>query len=51
MTSISDPSAINIQRYKNFKTIYHRVLRGAKRLYYTSKLEENVGTPKKHGKL
>ncbi len=47
MTSISDPSAINIQRYKNFKTIYHRVLRGAKRLYFTSKLEENVGNPKK----
>jgi hypothetical protein len=47
MTSISDPSAINIQRYKNFKTIYHRVLRGAKRLYYTSKLEENAGNPKK----
>jgi hypothetical protein len=47
MTSISDPSAINIQRYKNFKTIYHRVLRGAKRLYFTSKLEENAGNPKK----
>ena len=46
-TSISDPSAANIQKYKNFKTIYQRVIRGAKRLYFTSKLEANVGNPKK----
>jgi len=45
--SISDPSAANIQKYKNFKTIYQRVIRGAKRLYFTSKLEANVGNPKK----
>ncbi len=38
--SISEPSALNIQKYKNFNTVYHGVLRGAKRLYYTSKLEE-----------
>jgi hypothetical protein len=44
--SISDPSAANIQKYKNFKTIYQRVIRGAKRLYFTSKCgqpEKNLG--------
>jgi uncharacterized protein len=46
-TSISDPSAANIQKYKNFKTIYQWVICGAKRLYFTSKLEANVGNPKK----
>jgi hypothetical protein len=34
--SISDPSAANIQKYKNFKTVYQRVIRGAKKtlLYF-----------------
>jgi hypothetical protein len=32
---------------KNFKTVYQRVLRGAKKLYFTSKLEENAKNPKK----
>jgi len=45
--SVTVPTAENIQKYKNFKTIYQRVLRGAKKLYFTSKLEENVGNPKK----
>jgi len=45
--SISDPSAANIQKYNNYKNIYQRVIRGAKRLYFTSKLESNVGNPKK----
>jgi hypothetical protein len=47
LLSISDPSAENIQKYKNFKSIYQRVIRGAKKLYFTNKLEENVGNPKK----
>jgi hypothetical protein len=47
LLSISDPSAANIQKYKNFKSIYQRVIRGAKKLYFTNKLEENLGNPKK----
>jgi hypothetical protein len=45
--SVSDPSAANLQKYKNYKTIYQRVIRGAKKLYFTSKLEANVGNPKR----
>ena len=47
LQSISDPSAANIQKYKNYKSVYQRVIRGAKKLYFTNKLEENVGNPKK----
>ncbi len=45
--SLSVPSAENITKYKNYKSVYHRVLRGAKKLYFTSKLETNAGNPKK----
>ena len=45
--SISDPSAQNKQLYKNFKTVYQRVLRAAKKLYFKSKLEQNANNPKK----
>jgi hypothetical protein len=45
--SLSDPSAENISKYKTFKTVYFRVLRAAKKLYFTSKLEANAGNPKK----
>jgi hypothetical protein len=45
--SISNPSAENIASYKNFKTIYHRVIRAAKKLYFTSKLESNADNPRK----
>ncbi len=41
------PSAENIAKYKNFKTIYQRVIRAAKKLYFTSKLESNADNPKK----
>jgi hypothetical protein len=37
----------NIQKYKQFKSIYSRVLRGAKKLYFTAKLAENAKNPKK----
>jgi exonuclease III len=49
--SLINPSAININRYKTFKTVYHRTLRGAKKLYFASKLNEHASSPKKHGKL
>jgi hypothetical protein len=46
--SISDPSAENKQKYKDFKSVYQRVIRGAKKLYFTNKLHENAGNPKKN---
>jgi hypothetical protein len=45
--SIAEPTGANIQKYKQFKTLYSRVLRGAKKLYFTSKLAENAKNPKK----
>jgi hypothetical protein len=49
--SITEPTGANIQKYKQFKSLYSRVLRGAKKLYFTSKLAENAKNPKKPGKL
>jgi hypothetical protein len=46
-TSIADPTDANIKKYKDFKTIYQRVSRAAKKLYFSSKLEANVNNPKK----
>jgi hypothetical protein len=48
--SIVDLNVENIQRYKTFKTTYFRVLRGTKKLYFTSKLQENAKNLKKPGK-
>jgi hypothetical protein len=39
--AVTDPSVGNIQRYKTYKNLYFRILRGAKKMYYTSKLNEN----------
>ena len=49
--AMADPTPLNIQNYKRFKSIYFRTLRGAKKLHITNKLNENVGNPKKCGKL
>jgi hypothetical protein len=46
-TAITYPTQENIQRYKNFKTLYFRVLRAAKKLYFKTKINENLGNPKK----
>ncbi len=46
-TSIVNPSAENVNKFKTFKTIYQRVLCAAKKLYFTSKLQENANNPKK----
>jgi hypothetical protein len=46
-SALAEPTAEKIAKYKNYKTIYFRIVRGAKRLYFTSKLNENVGNPKK----
>ncbi len=45
--SLTNPTDDNIQRYKKFKATYFRVLRGTKKLYFTSKLTENAKNPKK----
>jgi hypothetical protein len=45
--SISEPSEANSQRYKQYKTLYFRILRGAKKLYFKDKLTENAKNPKK----
>jgi hypothetical protein len=45
--SIANPTAENINKYKTFRSIYQRVLRAAKKLYFTSKLHENASNPKK----
>jgi hypothetical protein len=45
--AVSDPSVVNIERYKSFKSIYQRVIRAAKCQYFVSKLEQNAANPKK----
>jgi hypothetical protein len=45
--SIANPTAENVNKFKTFRTIYQRVLRAAKKLYFTSKLRENANNPKK----
>jgi hypothetical protein len=38
---------IYIERYKTYKTLYFRTVRGAKKLYFTNKLKDNAANPKK----
>jgi hypothetical protein len=45
--SIANPNVANIQRYKTYKTLYFKIVRGAKKLYFTNKLDANAGNPKK----
>jgi hypothetical protein len=45
--SVANPTLENKEKYKKFKSVYFRVLRGAKKLYFTSKLTENAKNPKK----
>jgi hypothetical protein len=44
-------SPANIQKYKDFKTVYAKTLRAAKKLYFQQKLEGTLKIKKKHGKL
>jgi hypothetical protein len=44
---VSEPSALNVNKYKAFKTVYKRTIRAAKKLYISSKLTENAKNPKK----
>jgi hypothetical protein len=45
--AVSEPTPANINRYKAFKSVYHRVIRAAKKQHIASKLTENAGNPKK----
>jgi hypothetical protein len=45
--SVANPLPENIQRYKTFKTIYFRVIRAAKKLHITNKINDNIGNSKK----
>jgi len=45
--AVSEPNVENIQKYKRYKTLYFRTLRGAKKLYFTNKLKDNAKNPKK----
>ena len=46
-TAIMTPTDENILKYKTYKTAYQKIIRGAKKLYFTSKLTENASNPKK----
>jgi hypothetical protein len=46
-TKLLDNSPANAQKYKDFKTVYAKTLRAAKKLYFQQKLEANVKNPKK----
>jgi hypothetical protein len=46
--AVSEPIEETVQRYKRIKAVYFHVLRGAKKLYFTSKLNENLKNPKKN---
>jgi exonuclease III len=45
--TLSDPSAESKTRYKNFKTLYFKTVRAAKKQYYRNKLNEHAKNPKK----
>jgi hypothetical protein len=45
--AVSDPTLGSIQNYKTYKTLYFKTLWGAKKMYFTNKLNENLGNPKK----
>jgi len=45
--AVSDPTPLNINKYKNYKTVYQRIIRAAKKLYISNKLTENAKNPKK----
>jgi hypothetical protein len=41
----------NVTKYKNYKQIYFKTIRAAKKLYFRNKLRANVNNPKKPGRL
>jgi len=47
LETLSDPSPESKIRYKNYRQLYFKTVRRAKKLYYTNKLKENVKNPKK----
>jgi hypothetical protein len=49
--AVSDPSPANITRYKNYKSVYQRVIRAAKNATFRKKLLRTQLIQKKPGKL
>jgi hypothetical protein len=45
--AVSEPTFININRYKVYKTVYSRTIRAAKKLYIANKITEKANNPKK----
>jgi hypothetical protein len=48
---IADPSPFNITSYKNFRKVYQKTLRAAKKLYITSNLRNCNGNPRETWKV
>jgi hypothetical protein len=46
MASLTDKSPPALQRYRNYKNLYFKTLRAMKKLYFSSKLEENAKNSK-----
>jgi hypothetical protein len=42
LATLTDNSALALQRYRTFKNLYFKTLRAMKKLHYSSKLEENA---------
>jgi hypothetical protein len=48
--AVSDPNDVNKNHYKQYKSIYQRLIRAAKKLHISNTLRENANNPKKLGK-
>ena len=46
--SIVDPSPQNILKFKNFRNLYNKLIRAAKKMYYVSELKANANNLKKN---
>ena len=47
LLAVSDPTPHNVTSYKNFKSVYQRTIRAAKKLHIAHKLNENANNPKR----
>jgi hypothetical protein len=45
--AVSEPNEVNKNRYKQYKSIYQRTIRAAKKLHISNTLRENANNPKK----
>jgi len=47
LLAMSDPSPLNIDKYKTYKSIYQRTIRAAKKLHISNTITANAKNPKK----